>query len=397
MKTLRILAVQRSAETVWAAAGGAPDRKADWRERSVRPSVRPLSAACGFVLFQFRRRCHLERRMEMRNLIGLGLACLLLSITCCAGPYTHKGDDPREIDGLRTDSLPDPENKEGHDEQEPLGPLVLQLAEIKLENGNTVTFAEVGHGSMLISEGGDSSTSPILDKYLERADSPAHLARLLSAGTSISAEFEAASRRVVAANNWKVRDDSVQKNDALDNNVLLLQDSPSASSSSSSWCTGAGYAFNAWYGQRAGNEGGNLWYLENGHQNWRSRNDVLAVKGKVCVISGTVRWRLSRRNCNLCNYYTIWDRTIDANQWYYAYSYDNRNDFKIRSLVEGKFSGQSFFRHSMSTCHDYHVRTIFTSSLKAGCHISGPGAGYSIGVPTLGVDPSNIYTSGYWS
>lgn len=343
--------------------------------------------------------------MQRLTHVLLVASFLGLVVAGCNEPVKPQRDLDQQPN--KTNALPDPEMGEGHDQHDALGPLVLQLAEIKLENGNVVTFTEVAYGSMLISEGGDASTQPVLDKYAEKADSPAHLARLLAPGAPVSAELEAASQRVLKANNWKMTTNVVERIEALDDALPLFQfsqsSSNSSSSSASSWCTGGSYAYNATFpglgtlGNRASNVGGVLWFLSNGNENPHSRNDVLGVKGKVCVTDGRVRWRLSRRNCNSCNYYTIWDKTIDENHWYYAYNYDNHDDFKIRSIVEGKASSGSTFRHGMSTCHDYYVRVLNTSSLAAGCVISGPGNDYFIDAPYLGADPSNIYTSGYWN
>ena len=283
----------------------------------------------------------------MRRLVGMGLGCIIIFVGFEANSQNEAKEKSEVIsdqlclenspclDQLSVHAAPEPEMGEGSDKDMPLGPLVLQLAEIKLENGNVVTFAEVADGSLLISEGGTASSSPVLHEYIGSSETPLQLARNLWSDFSASPEFEAASQRVAQAGNWRTSVGAIELPEGVSIELPLLEATHAANTSDNSWCSADSWAYNATFttttyvGHRAGNQGGVHWFLEPGHVNSHSRNDILAVKGKVCVTSGLVWWRLSRRNCTACNYYTIWDKTISANHWYYAFSYSSHNDFKF--------------------------------------------------------------------
>ncbi len=257
--------------------------------------------------------------------------------------------------------------------------------DVTTEAGTTVSFALFGDDRILLVEGGPNTSAPTLGEYSPFAESPRALYEMLAPGREVPVELAAASDRIVAAGNW-----------FGGTGEYVPQPIFSGSFCDSLFIGTKAVATNSGAANRALNQGGQLRTRGFNVGNQWSRNDVVAMKAAVCVLDGGVDWTLRGRNCNACNYYTIWQKSFSENYWYYAYSYDNEDDFKIVSSLTTTQSN-NVFRHRLASCHDYYHRVVWTSSAEGSCRVQGAGTDYFNNGSYHGADPSNIYTSSSWN
>lgn len=270
------------------------------------------------------------------------------------------------------------------------------LAVLDLGDEVSLEFIDSGQGGVMFAVGGPEAA--VTKKLVEvgeatrRAASPEELFRALAPrGVEPSAALRERSEAVAKSGRWKPAKGAVKVAGGVDD--LTAPTRPAASAPNAIWANSAG--------NLAHNDGQGSEYARNlgATTNW-NRTDLVGFGAHVWVKTGSVDWVIQKQNCNFCNVYTIFTKSLTQGSTWYTWDANQNDDHNIFSEVTSKTNG-GVHAHEVASCNDWGTR-VLSDGPEGGCWIYWqPGDEnaqglYCTDLPYEGADPSLIHTSLGW-